>query len=476
MNATVSRSVLVVLFVSLARAVPAPSQTPDTLRDTVALRVARLARELEALRLEVRRQAVELARRDSLAMEQEGAGPARRAVQAPDQRVRQVSGIASRPFLYRGVGAAVGGYMDLEFVRDYDANSTTFVQHRFIPFIFAEISDRLHFGTEIEFEYGGPQSPTRDGELKVEFAAFDLSLAQGLNFRAGAILAPLGKFNLIHDSPVNDLTDRPLVAQRIIPTTLTEAGAGIFGQVYPSEASVLTYEAYAVNGFNNTVIGYAVNATTGAITPSTNVRSARGSMRRDNNAAKSLLGRLAFSPTLGVELGLSGHTGLYSDAGGGRLTVGALDAIVARGRWELLGEVATASLSIDDANERARARPVYTAAGDTTTAGFNAAYASVRHVTAQRGAYVQFNYHFLQGAVRKFPNSTFTGVVRFDHLDLDSDTEGNLEERLSLGLNWRPIEQAAIKVDYQWNWITPAGIGTRRAPANRLVASVATYF
>jgi hypothetical protein len=461
----------------LAAAPAAWAQTPrDTLRDTTARRLGELARQVEALRLEVRRQAAELARRDSLAALQEPAVGARaRADQAPEQRLRQVSGIATRPFLYRGVGAAVGGYVDLEFARDFDASSTTFVQHRLIPFIFAEISDRLHFGTELEFEYGGPNAGARDdGELKVEFAAFDLNVTRALNFRAGALLSPLGKFNLIHDSPVNDLTDRPLVDQSIIPTTLTEAGAGLFGQAFPSGASVLTYEAYVVNGFDNNLIEYDVSSS-GTITPVTSIRSARGSMRRDNNAAKSLVGRIAFSPALGIELGVSGHAGVYSDAGSGRLTIGALDAIVARGRWELLGEFATASISIDDGNERTRALAAYLAAG-FPPAGFDASYAAVRQLTSQRGGYLQLNYHFLQGAVPEFPNSTFTGVVRVDHLDVDGDTRGNLEERLSLGLNWRPIEQTAIKVDYQWNWTTPAGAANTSPPVNKLVASVATYF
>jgi len=457
-------------LLALVVCTPVRAQTPD---DSLARTLAQLARELDALRLEVRRQADLLAQRDSAAMAAEGQLP---ALQAPDQRFRQVSGIASRPFLYRGVNAAVGGYVDLEFARDWGANTTTFTQHRFIPFIFADISDRLHFGTEVEFEYGGPNAPTRDGEVKVEFAALDVNLTRAVNFRAGALLSPLGKFNLIHDSPVNDLTDRPLVDNRIIPTTLTEAGAGLFGQIYPSETSVLTYEAYVVNGFNNSLLSYAVNATTGAITPAMNVRSARGSMRSDNNPGKSLVGRVAFSPLLGIELGGSAHTGRYGDTGDGRLTVAALDGIVARGRWEILGEVATANLSVDATNERPRALAAYRAARGNDSTGFGAAYAAAPFTTAQRGAYLQFNYHFLQGAVRGFPNSTFTGVVRLEHLDLDADGDGNLQQRLSLGINWRPIEQSAIKADYQWNWVTPAGRTTSLRPTNRLVASVATYF
>ncbi|MGH7608260.1 MAG: porin [Gemmatimonadales bacterium] len=446
------------------------AQTPDTTADSTARKLAQLAREVEALRLEVRRHQALLDQRDVAAMQAE-----RTDRQAPDQRYRQISGIASRPFLYRGVNAAVGGYVDLEFAHDFDASTTTFTQHRLIPFIFAEISDRLHFGTEIEIEYGGPQSATDDGEIKVEFAAVDFSITEALNVRAGALLSPLGKFNLIHDSPVNDLTDRPLVDNRIIPTTLTEAGAGLFGRVYPSDGSVLTYEAYVVNGFNHSLVSYAVDAATGAITPGMNVRSARGSLRRDNNTGKSLVGRVAYSPLLGVELGASAHTGGYGDAGDGRLTVAALDAIVARGRWELLGEFAVATVDIDATAELPRARAAFFAA-KSDTVGFGAAYAAAAFTTAQRGGYLQFNYHFLQGAVGGFPNSTFTGVVRVDHLDLDADRDGSLEQRLSAGVNWRPLEQSVIKFDYQWHWLTPAGTTTRLPATNRLMASVATYF
>ena len=146
------------LLGALACLVPAATaaQVADTLRDSTARRrIAELERELETLRREVHDLAA--------------GAPVQAGRQAPDQRFRQPSGIASRPFLYRGAGAAVGGYVDLEFAREPDAGQTHFTQHRLIPFIFAEISDRLHFGTEIEFEYGGPNSPTRDGELTPVF-------------------------------------------------------------------------------------------------------------------------------------------------------------------------------------------------------------------------------------------------------------------------------------------------------------------
>ena len=141
-------------------------------------------------------------------------------------------GVTDKPYIRQsGSGTAIGGYIDHELI--WNNNRKTFDQHRFIPFIHASVSDRIHVTAEIEFEHGGLVKGTgeSDGEVKLEFATIDISFAEYLNYRGGVILSPLGRFNLIHDSPLNDLTNRPLVDQQIIPTTLSEAGMGLFGAV-----------------------------------------------------------------------------------------------------------------------------------------------------------------------------------------------------------------------------------------------------
>ena len=84
--------------------------------------------------------------------------------------------------------------------------------------------------------------------MQLEFAQLDYLITEPVNLRAGIILMPVGKFNLLHDSPLNDLPDRPMVDRLVIPTTWFEAGAGIYGTFYPSALSKLDYELYAVNG------------------------------------------------------------------------------------------------------------------------------------------------------------------------------------------------------------------------------------
>ena len=102
-----------------------------------------------------------------------------------------------------------------------------FDQQRFVPFIYADITEHVKFASEIEIEHGIRE--TSDNEISLEFAHIDYLVHEPFNIRAGILLIPIGKFNLLHDSPLNDLTDRPLVSQLIIPSTMAETGVGFYG-------------------------------------------------------------------------------------------------------------------------------------------------------------------------------------------------------------------------------------------------------
>lgn len=339
---------------------------------------------------------------------------------AKEQRTAVPGGIYDKPFLKKGgKGTAIGGYMDQELF--WNDKNKTFTQHRFIPFLHGEVSERIHVMAEIEFEYGGlvKGKGDTDGEIKLEFATVDLNFSEALTYRAGLILSPLGRFNLQHDSPLNDLTNRPLVNREIIPTTLAETGMGFFGTFYPSEKSLLGYELYVVNGFNGAT--------------ATNIRNGRGSHKADNNEQKAVVGRLNYSPMLGLDLGASAHRGAYDDAGDHALTIFALDGDFNRGPLQLKGEYAQASVDGAVADQ-------------------------------QWGYYAQAAYHFLPGVVRKFPNSVFTGVVRYDAIDLETRDE----KRYTVGVNFRPEEDMALKLEYE--------VYDQDDQSNGLVFSVASYF
>ena len=354
----------------------------------------------------------------------------------------------------------IGGYMDHELEFDENGNHT-FDQHRLIPFIYSDVSDRVKFATEIEIEHGGTNSSGgiqgKKGELKIEFATIDFLMTDWLNFRGGIILSPLGKFNLTHDSPLQDLTDRPMVSTRIIPTTLSESGMGFFGTIYPTELSKLSYEIYAVNGFSaqdgSSVAGGGLNF----------IRSSRGSQQDDNNRNPAIVGRLAYSPFLGLEIGLSAHTGYIDQHGDSRMTIKAVDWTYQRGAFELVGEYAHASIERDD--------------GDV-----NGIPKSDLYNGDMWGYYVEPRYHFMPQLLKDIAptifteNSTFTAVVRMGGLDINNPTPGSddtRQTRLTPGFNFRYTEDTVFKAEYQFNWENDHRTETSN---NSLVFSVSTYF
>ena len=385
--------------------------------------------------------------------------------------------IYAKPFV-SSPKATVGGYMDLHYRLFNSSNSTgvgqpgtgqgssSFDQQRFVPFFYSDITDRLKVASEVEIEHG-IRSKSNDGsgiEVSLEFATIDYLIKEPINFRAGIILLPVGKFNLLHDSPLNDLSDRPLVATAIIPSTLSEASAGFYGTFYPTRLSKLDYELYVTQGFN----GYRPDGTP-VITADAGLRDARQRVSTvddglDNNNGKAVVGRLAFSPFLGVEVGGSGYFGSYDPASKRPLSIWAADWTFQRGPFELIGEAAW----------------VYARNNNRTLTGGFALDANGRPLPRRMdGYYMQGNYHFMPQFLRRWAPShfteasTFTAVVRWDDINTNSEFADTARQRLTLGLNFRPVEDTVFKVDYQFNFEDGKN---NRIRNDGLVLSVATYF
>ncbi len=353
-------------------------------------------------------------------------------------------GIDDKPFISQlDKGTRIGGYTEAHFRYEREDGITeelTFEAKRFNIFTYTPVSDRVRVASELEFEEGGE-------EIKIEIAIVDFEIHPALTFRGGIILSPLGRFNLAHDSPANDLTDRPLVSTQIIPTALSEAGMGIYGAFYPTPQARVTYELYGVNGFNDDVL---IGDPDG-----TRVPAGKGNFE-DNNNRPAWVGRLAISPQPSFEVGLSAHTGPYNTWMAEdlkvdekrSLTIVALDWDYSWRRFELLGEYARASIDVP-----------------AESAIFQ---------EAQQGFYAQVNAHFGRGLVSVLPGSVCTGIVRYGAVDFDTDTDGDSHRRLTLGLNFRPQEDSVFKLDYQRNWTKDAFENEGKGAA--VLFSVATYF
>lgn len=379
--------------------------------------------------------------------------------------------IYARPFV-ASPKAILGGYMDFEYI-NREGSPSKFDQHRLVPFIYGDVSDHVKFAAEIEIEHGE--------ELKIEFAIIDYLINEPFNIRTGIILVPLGKFNLLHDSPLRDLTDRPIVARRVLPSTLHQPGVGVYGTFYPTALSQVNYEIYLTSGFtggfggdgNPNLSPSSSSFGMSTITQTGGLRSARSNNTDfDNNSGKAVVGRIALSPILGIEVGLSGMYDMYDPGNQRGLFIGAVDWTFQRGPFEFIGESAWAYIEDNDLNV-------------VTNATIPISLTGTQYPNEMQGYYLQFNYHFLPSLLVKLAPShfrpevsTFTAVVRWDDVNLGADLSGSeaaargKAQRLTFGLNFRPTEDTVFKTEYQYE----PEVLSSRIHGEAFIASVATYF
>jgi hypothetical protein len=328
-------------------------------------------------------------------------------------------GMYDKPHLVNLQGrVAIGGYAEAHarFERvDGLEDESGFLAKRFNMFFNTRVSDIVRLGAELEFEDGGE-------EVVLEYAAIDVLVHPLLTVRGGMILSPLGRFNLSHDSPLNEFTDRPLVSTDLIGVALSEPGFGVLGQMRTRRTGRITYEAYATNGFHD-----------GLITQSeagTRIPLGRRNLE-DNNASPAVVGRLAWSPRLSWEFGASAHHGAYNSfqiegtaiEEKRNLTILVMDGEVDVAGVRVMGEAALANIDVPD--------------------GLTGIYAE-----KQRGAYLEAARDFGRRRIATLPQSFFTAKARLDYVDFDTDLRGTSESKVTLGLNFRPTADSAIKLDF----------------------------
>ena len=329
----------------------------------------------------------------------------------------------------------LGGYGAVEF--ETFAGAKTSFEGKLEVLIAGQIHDRIRFYNEIDL--GIPE-----GEVHAEQAYVDLLIAKWINLRGGVVLVPFGKFNLDHFDPRRDLTDRPLVARQIVPTTWGDLGASLFGFVPWSSNIVSTYEVAVINGLTD-----QFSPTNGGL------QDARSPLTRDNNGQKAVVGRATVKLADQYEIGVSGYRGASSPRNGKTITGFDVDLeLKPRGvpfweDFEFKGEFA----HFDIQGSRTPSR-LY-------------------------GYYVQLNYHFWPRFLDQtflgepYTHPTFTLVGRYDHARITTKAgSGNLtEDRFTAGLNYRPIENYVLKTEYQIN-----NGGIERKSWNGFIASIAWLF
>ena len=348
--------------------------------------------------------------------------------------VNGLGAAASRVYLTKR-GLSIGGYGSAlyeRFTRSRDDDTAANVPDRaslteaFFYFGY-RYDDRLLFNSSIGIEDALVEDGS-DGSAAVEFAYIDFRQRKEIGWRGGLLLMPVGWLNERHEP--NDYLGamRPILEQRILPSTWRGIGAGAYGEAGPVEWRGYVIESLDAAGF-------------------TPVEGIAGGRQQGSNALAEDMGltaRADWRPLRGKGIGelVLGASGFVGRTGqeqpgfpDGRLTL--WDAH-AEYRWRgfqaralyasgILAGAGEISLAIDPAG--------LTAIGEN-----------------MNGFYAEIGYDVLS----TWPKSKQDLIVfcRFENLDtqaevasgLATDTLADLTVK-TCGVQYAPIRQVVIKAD-----------------------------
>jgi outer membrane murein-binding lipoprotein Lpp len=340
-------------------------------------------------------------------------------------------------------GVSIGGYGEMVYEnyagdRDDGVASGRTDQLDFLRAILYagyKFNDRVLFNSEIEFEHATTGGGV--GEVSVEFAYLDFMVNPAFNVRAGMVLLPIGLTNELHEPTAFPGARRPEVEQQIIPSTWRENGAGVFGEI-----GTISYRAYVTNSLD------AKKFT------SSGIRGGRQKGGRAKAEDFALSGRLDWHPLPGTIVGGSIFTGgadndAKTPAGepfDATVTIGELHADAKVRGWQLRALWATGEI--------------------TEVAALNASngFTGNRSVGEEFGGwYAEAGYDL--GTILPIGEASVTPFARYEELNPQEgvpsgfalDSSKDLEV-LTLGVAWKPIPQAVIKLDWQ-DYENGAGTG-----------------
>jgi len=376
----------------------------------------------------------------------DSASAARNAPPAPREPFVR-GGYDDKPYVEGVFGRVrLGGYLEGSGVWEREDGATEelgFELTRLNLLTSTVLRERVEVWTEIEFEEGGE-------EIVLELAQVDVRVHPAANLRGGMLLLPLGRFNLAHDAPRNDLPRRPLLATELIGSALSQPGLGAFGR-FALASGRLTYEAYGVTGYDARILEESADGTRLPIGKSN---------REDANASPAWVGRLEWGrggASSRFSAALSGFHGAYN-----QYRIEGIDVDERRDVSIGVGDLETVVAGFRLAAEGALIRV-------DVPAGLLGLFAA-----RQSGAYVELGRPVARGVTSAWPEAVVTAVARAEAVDFDRDLPGDSRRALTLGLNVRPIPETCVKL--AWTRGESRDRFNNRAANAAWVFGLATYF
>ena len=390
---------------------PAPAAEEAPSNEELARRIEVLARELEARRLG------------------DASDPA-----PPAGAGKWGLGPAASKVYGKSSGLSIGGYGE-SLYQNFDADredgavsgkSNEWDYLRAVVYLGWKFDKRFVLNSEIEYEHA---STGKGGEVSVEFLTLDALLRPEVNLRAGLLLVPMGLVNEMHEPTTYLGARRPDTESRILPTTWRGNGVGLFG-----EAGPVAYKLYVTESLN-----------AASFTGAGGIRGGRQS------GAKATADNLAFTGRLDVVSvpGLLAGASFFTGESGKDLSAGGRSFGARTTAWDLHADWRFRGLWL---------RGVYARVAVDDAALLNQALGLTGSRSigeTQEGYYVTAGYEVLS---RLVPATTMalTPFVRYERTDTQKEVPNGWsrdgasdKEAWTVGLDFKPIPQLAVKVDWQ---------------------------
>ena len=416
MTSTTPRStafLLACVLVGGVGAARAETETQQPTASTLEADVDELKRKLDIVTEELRKLKEEEAAPEAKPLESKyGLGPA-----------------ASKVYL-RDRGLSLGGYGEFNYKESLSDGDDTYDFVRLVLYAGYKFTDWIVFNSEIEFEHASTGSNDQDGQVSVEQAYLDFFLKDWANVRAGLVLIPVGFVNELHEPPFFHGNERPSVERQIIPTTWRANGLGVLGDV----GETLSYRTYVVTSLRAERFSSA------------NIRSGRQNGNVERAKDFSWVGRLDYTPVLGLDFGASIYLG--NQGQGDDLVLGATTEEVDAFMQMYEGHVQWHYRGLE-----IRGLGVYVNLRDTEELSINAGEPIGSDMW---GAYGEVAYDLMPWFL---PDSEqyLAPWLRYSRYNTQEDVPSGFvaddeqdREDLEVGFSYKPIPQVVIKTEYRY--------------------------
>jgi len=320
---------------------------------------------------------------------------------------------------------SIGGYGEMFYANPEGSDDYADV-YRFITYFGYKFSDSVILNAEIEFEHGANSDD--GGKVVLEFMYLDFLMTEEINLRLGHVLVPMGLVNLRHEPTLFNTVQRPEVEKQLIPSTWHENGALLYGRF---ENLDLEYTAGVINALNLNNDD-TMNANSGWI------RDGRWGSGKNAPFDPAFVGRVDYTGINGLLVGASVYYGdgsnlkdpkstdTIQDVSGLTTTMFDIHASYDNGPFSAYGLYTQTEL--DDA-EKISDEAVKKASGYYANASYDVS--DLIGIEYKLPVFAQYqNYNPVEKTVDGLNEDTY-------------DTEV-----VTIGMNFFPVDQAVIKVDY----------------------------